>query len=203
MASTDSGSSSYYLNRELSQLEFARRVLAMAQSQDVPMLERLRYLCITGSILDEFFEVRVAGLKQQAAYGSVQREADNLSADEQLIKIAESAKRLVADLCTLLNDDLAPAMSVEGIRLLRPNEWTEAQVAWLKRFFSREVAPIISPMGLDPAHPFPEPVNKSLAFIVTLEGRDAFGVKFWPIISSVLPPPISITSCRLLLSPMP
>ena len=139
------------------------------------MLERLRYLCITSSILDEFFEVRVAGLKQQAAYGSVQREADNLSADEQLIKIAESAKRLVADLYTVLNDDLAPAMSVEGIRLLRPNEWTEAQVAWLKRFFSREVAPIISPMGLDPAHPFPEPVNKSLAFIVTLEGRDAFG----------------------------
>ena len=82
MASTDLGSSSFYLNRELSQLEFARRVLAMAKSQDVPMLERLRYLCITSSILDEFFEIRVAGLKQQAAYGSVQREADNLSAEE-------------------------------------------------------------------------------------------------------------------------
>ena len=139
------------------------------------MLERLRYLCITSSILDEFFEIRVAGLKQQAAYGSVQRDADNLSADEQLIKIAESAKRLVADLYGVLNDELAPEMSAAGIRLLRPQEWTEAQVAWLKRFFSREVAPIISPMGLDPAHPFPEPVNKSLAFIVTLEGRDAFG----------------------------
>lgn len=139
------------------------------------MLERLRYLCITSSILDEFFEIRVAGLKQQAVYGSVQREADNLSADEQLVKIADSAKRLVADLYGVLNDELAPQMNAAGVRLLRPNEWTEAQVAWLKRFFSREVAPIISPMGLDPAHPFPEPANKSLAFIVTLEGRDAFG----------------------------
>lgn len=175
MVSTDLGSSSFYLNRELSQLEFARRVLAMARSQDIPMLERLRYLCITSSILDEFFEIRVAGLKQQAAYGSVQRDADNLSADEQLVKIAESAKRLVADLYCVLNDELAPEMSAEGVRLLRPHEWTEPQVVWLKRFFSREVAPIISPMGLDPAHPFPEPVNKSLAFIVTLEGRDAFG----------------------------
>ena len=175
MASTDLGSSSFYLNRELSQLEFARRVLAMAKSQDVPMLERLRYLCITSSILDEFFEIRVAGLKQQAAYGSVQREADNLSAEEQLVKIAESARRLVTDLYGVLNEELAPALSAEGVRLLGPNEWTEAQAAWLKRFFSREVAPIISPMGLDPAHPFPEPANKSLAFIVTLEGRDAFG----------------------------
>ena len=147
----------------------------MAKSRDVPMFERLRYLCITSSILDEFFEVRVAGLKQQAAYGSVQREADNLSADEQLVKIAESAKRLVADLYGVLNDELTPALSAEGVRLLGPNDWTEAQVAWLKRFFSREVAPIVSPMGLDPAHPFPEPVNKSLAFIVTLAGRDAFG----------------------------
>ena len=139
------------------------------------MLERLRYLCITSSILDEFFEIRVAGLKQQAAYGSVQREADNLSAEEQLVKIAESARRLVTDLYGVLNEELAPALSAEGVRLLGPNEWTEAQTAWLKRFFSREVAPIISPMGLDPAHPFPEPANKSLAFIVTLEGRDAFG----------------------------
>ena len=147
----------------------------MAKSRDVPMFERLRYLCITSSILDEFFEVRVAGLKQQAAYGSVQREADNLSADEQLVKIAKSAKRLVADLYGVLNDELTPALSAEGVRLLGPNDWTEAQVAWLKRFFSREVAPIVSPMGLDPAHPFPEPVNKSLAFIVTLAGRDAFG----------------------------
>jgi polyphosphate kinase len=175
VASTDLGSSNFYLNRELSQLDFARRVLAMAKSRDVPMFERLRYLCITSSILDEFFEVRVAGLKQQAAYGSVQREADNLSADEQLVKIAKSAKRLVADLYGVLNDELTPALSAEGVRLLGPNDWTEAQVAWLKRFFSREVAPIVSPMGLDPAHPFPEPVNKSLAFIVTLAGRDAFG----------------------------
>jgi polyphosphate kinase len=139
------------------------------------MLERLRYLSITSGILDEFFEIRVAGLKQQADYGAVQRDADNLSAEEQLEQVAAAAKALVADLYATLNDELLPELKAQKIRLLRSSEWTDAQVNWLKRFFAREVAPIISPVGLDPAHPFPEPANKNLAFIVTLEGRDAFG----------------------------
>lgn len=175
MASTDLKLPSYYINRELSQLEFCRRVLFMARDGGLPMLERLRYLSITSGILDEFFEIRVAGLKQQADYGAVQRDADNLSAEEQLEQVAAAAKALVADLYATLNDELLPELKAQKIRLLRSSEWTEAQVNWLKRFFAREVAPIISPVGLDPAHPFPEPANKNLAFIVTLEGRDAFG----------------------------
>ena len=175
MVSTDLNLPSYYINRELSQLEFCRRVLFMARDGGLPTLERLRYLSITSGILDEFFEIRVAGLKQQADYGSVQRDADNLSAEEQLDQVAAAAKALVADLYATLNDELLPELKAQKIRLLRSSEWTEAQVNWLKRFFAREVAPIISPVGLDPAHPFPEPANKNLAFIVTLEGRDAFG----------------------------
>lgn len=175
MASTDLNLPSYYINRELSQLEFCRRVLFMARDGGLPMLERLRYLSITSGILDEFFEIRVAGLKQQADYGAVQRDADNLSAEEQLEQVSAAAKILVTDLYATLNDDLLPELKAQNIRLLRSSEWTDAQVNWLKRFFSREVAPIISPVGLDPAHPFPEPANKNLAFIVTLEGRDAFG----------------------------
>ena len=175
MAPTDLKLASYYINRELSQLEFCRRVLFMARDTDLPVLERLRYLSITSGILDEFFEIRVAGLKQQADYGAVQRDADNLSAEEQLEHVAAAAKILITDLYASLNDDLLPELKAQNIRLLRSSEWTDAQVNWLKRFFSREVAPIISPVGLDPAHPFPEPANKNLAFIVTLEGRDAFG----------------------------
>ena len=166
---------SYYINRELSQLEFCRRVLFTAKEQSVPLLERLRYLCITSEILDEFFEIRVAGLKQQAAYGAVQREADGLSADEQLVGIADTAQDLVVDLYATLNEKLLPALKSEKIALLRSSQWNAEQLSWLRRFFTREVAPIISPVGLDPAHPFPEPANKNLAFIVTLEGRDAFG----------------------------
>lgn len=175
MNAKDLSSPTLYINRELSQLEFSRRVLAMAKDRQLPLLERVRYLSITSGILDEFFEIRVAGLKQQAAYGAVQREADNLSAEEQLEKIAASARSLVSDLYDTMNHELIPALGEEKIRLLRSNHWNEQQRDWLRRYFSREVAPIISPVGLDPAHPFPEPANKNLAFIVTLEGRDAFG----------------------------
>ena len=165
----------YYINRELSQLEFCARVLSTAQDGRLPLLERLRYLSITSGLLDEFFEIRVAGLKQQALHGAVQRQADNLSPEEQLEQIAVKVKSLVVELYATLNDDVLPQLEAQNIRLLRSSQWTDVQLNWLKRFFLREVAPIISPVGLDPAHPFPEPANKNLAFIVTLEGRDAFG----------------------------
>ena len=165
----------YYINRELSQLEFCARVLSTAQDGRLPLLERLRYLSITSGLLDEFFEIRVAGLKQQALHGAVQRQADNLSPEEQLEQIAVKVKSLVVELYATLNDDVLPQLEAQNIRLLRSSQWTDGQLNWLKRFFLREVAPIISPVGLDPAHPFPEPANKNLAFIVTLEGRDAFG----------------------------
>ncbi len=164
-----------YINRELSQLEFMRRVVAQAEDDSVPLLERLRFLCIASSVLDEFFEIRIAGLKQQEAYGSTQRGPDNLSAADQLRVIGPVVKELLSHQYAVLNDVLLPKLDMQGIRILKREDWNSKQQAWLKRYFSRELAPIISPVGLDPSHPFPEPLNKSMAFIVTLEGKDAFG----------------------------
>jgi polyphosphate kinase len=164
-----------YINRELSLLEFHRRVLAQAKEERVPLLERLRYLCISSSVLDEFFEIRVAGLKQQEAYRATQRGPDNLTPTEQLRRICETVRELVEEQYRVLNDDLLPRLEDQGIRMLDPDDWTSKQRQWLKRYFKRELAPIMSPIALDPAHPFPQPLNKSLTFIVTLEGEDAFG----------------------------
>ncbi|MEM9622742.1 MAG: polyphosphate kinase 1 [Pseudomonadota bacterium] len=171
----DLASPHLYINRELSQLEFMRRVVAQAQDETVPVLERLRFLCIASSVLDEFFEIRVAGLRQQEAYGSVQRGPDNLSPTDQLGQIEPLAHSLVEEQYRILNDILLPKLDKQGIRLLPAKKWNSKQKTWLKSFFNKELAPIISPVGLDPAHPFPEPLNKSLAFIVTLDGKDAFG----------------------------
>ena len=164
-----------YINRELSFLEFNRRVLEQAKKDDVPLLERLRFLCISSSNLDEFFEIRVAGLKQQEALGAAHRAADNFSAAEQLRRIAESARALLAEQYRVLNEILFPLFHSEGIRFLRRDEWEKKQRQWIKRFFNHELEPILTPIGLDPAHPFPRLLNKSLNFIVTLEGKDAFG----------------------------
>lgn len=164
-----------YINRELSQLEFMRRVVAQSRDENIPMLERLRFLCIASLVLDEFFEIRVAGLKQQEAYGATQRGPDNMSASEQLRAISVRAQELVDEQYDVLNNILLPKLDLQGIRLLEQESWNPKQRGWIKSYFARELAPIISPVGLDPAHPFPEPMNKSLAFIVTLEGQDAFG----------------------------
>ncbi len=172
---SDLGRPELYINRELSQLEFLRRVLAQATESDVPLLERLRFLCIASSVLDEFFEIRVAGLKQQEAYGSVQTGADNMSPSEQLRHINERVRDLVDAQYRTLKDDLLPLLDLQGIRFLTAQEWNGKQRAWIKRYFNRELLPIMSPMALDPAHPFPDVLNKGLAFIVTLEGKDAFG----------------------------
>ncbi|NIP16189.1 MAG: polyphosphate kinase 1 [Pseudomonadales bacterium] len=165
----------FYINRELSLLEFHRRVLAQAREQRVPLLERLRYLCISSAVLDEFFEIRVAGLKQQEAYRATQRGPDNLTPTEQLRRISETVRGLVDEQYRVLNEDLLPRLEDQGIKILDPEEWSGKQKQWLKRYFKRELAPIMSPIALDPAHPFPQPLNKSLTFIVTLEGEDAFG----------------------------
>ena len=171
----DLDSSDLYINRELSLLEFNRRVLELAKSDDVPLLERLRFLCIASSNLDEFFEIRVAGLKQQQALGATQRGPDNLSPTEQLRRIAVLAHELVAEQYRVLNDVLFPLLAAEGIRFLKRDQWNGAQERWLADFFHRELQPILTPIGLDPAHPFPRILNKNLTFIVTLEGKDAFG----------------------------
>ncbi|MEE4380687.1 MAG: polyphosphate kinase 1, partial [Pseudomonadales bacterium] len=164
-----------YINRELALLEFNRRVLEQSKDEGVPLLERLRFLCIAASNLDEFFEIRVAGLKQQVAYGSTQRGPDNLGPTDQLRRIAEIGHALVDEQYRVLNEVLIPRLDAEDIRFIRRSEWNRRQATWVKRYFSRELAPVLSPIALDPAHPFPRVLNKSLNFIVTLEGKDAFG----------------------------
>ena len=168
-------SAELYLNRELSQLAFNRRVLEQAKRDAVPLLERLRFLCIASSILDEFFEIRVSGLKQQAEVGATQRGPDNLSPSEQLRRIARVAHEMVDEQYRVLNDVLFPLLDAEGIRFLKRSRWNAGQETWLRDFFHRELEPILTPIGLDPAHPFPRIINKNLTFIVTLEGKDAFG----------------------------
>ncbi|MFN2349736.1 MAG: polyphosphate kinase 1 [Thioalkalivibrio sp.] len=164
-----------YLNRELSLLAFNRRVLDLAKEESMPLLERLRYLCISSTNLDEFFEVRVAGLKQQVQLGVNTPGPEGLSAAEQLLRVGAQAHDLVDDQYATLNEILIPALELENIRFVRRTSWNTEQATWVKEFFHRELLPVLSPLGLDPAHPFPRILNKSLNFIVTLEGKDAFG----------------------------
>ena len=175
MDSPDLKTPDFYINRELSLLEFNQRVLAQAMDETVPLLERLKFLSISSSNLDEFFEIRVAGLKQLQELGSGPMAPDLLSIPEQLTAIHERAQKLVADQYTCLNDVLMPAMRAKGIRLLNRKEWSPDLERWLEQYFEREVEPVLSPLGLDPARPFPRIQNKSLNFIVRLRGKDAFG----------------------------
>ena len=164
-----------YINRELSQLEFNRRVLELAKDDDVPLLERLSFLCIANSNLDEFFEIRVAGLIHQQAFGAAQRGPENLPPADQLRAIAQVAHELLDEQYRVLNELLLPRLDAEGIRFIARDKWNPKQSAWLRRYFMHDLVPILSPVGLDPAHPFPKVLNKGLSFIVTLEGKDAFG----------------------------
>lgn len=164
-----------YINRELSLLQFNRRVLEQARESSVPLLERLKFLCISSTNLDEFFEIRVAGLKQRIASGSVQAGPDSFLPAEVMSQISAEAHRLVDEQYHVLNDELIPALEDENIRFLKRTQWNEQQEAWVADYFSHELSPVLSPLGLDPAHPFPRILNKSLNFIVSLEGKDAFG----------------------------
>ena len=165
----------YYINRELSLLEFNRRVLAQARDKSTPLLERLFFLCIASSNIDEFFEIRVAGLKQQVAFGSTQSGPDNMSPSEQLQRISDVAHQLVDEQYRVLNEEVLPAMKKADIHCIDRHNWNQKQQEWIKSYFNRELLPILSPVGLDPAHPFPQVLNKSLNFIISLEGKDAFG----------------------------
>jgi polyphosphate kinase len=163
------------LNRELGILAFNRRVLAQAADETVPLLERLRFLTIVSSNLDEFFEIRVAGLKEQIKLGISDPGSDGLTPKETLTIVTREARDLVSRQFDLLNDVLLPELAKAGIRFLRRGTWNDAQRAWVHDYFKREVLPVLTPIGLDPAHPFPRVFNKSLNLIVELEGRDAFG----------------------------
>jgi len=175
MPQTNFAKPEYFLNRELSLIEFNQRVLANATDESVPLLERLRFLCISSSNLDEFFEIRVAGIKQMVELGSVQAGPDNLQPAELLRQICGKARALVEQQYSIFNNYLVGRLAEQNIRFLPRNEWSERQVEWLQNYFFENLMPVMSPLGLDPAHPFPRILNKSLNFIVSLEGKDAFG----------------------------
>jgi polyphosphate kinase len=164
-----------FINREISSLEFNQRVLAQSLDPRVPLLERLNFLCISSSNLDEFFEIRVAGVKQLLELGSTTIGADGLGLAEQLTAIHARAKELVRDQYACLNDVLLPALREVGIDVLDAEDWDTQTRAWVEHHFAAEVEPVLSPLGLDPARPFPRIQNKSLNFIVKLSGKDAYG----------------------------
>jgi polyphosphate kinase len=162
-------------NRELSFLAFDERVLELARDPEVPLLERLRFLCITSSNLDEFFEIRVAGLKQKIQGGLESAGIDGLSPSQEMDAINHAAHALVEKQYQLLNDVLIPELAGQDIRFFKRESWSTAMSEWVESFFVSSIAPVLSPLGLDPAHPFPRLTNKSLNFIIDLRGVDAFG----------------------------
>lgn len=159
------------LDRDHSLLAFNERVLDWAVRDDVPLLERLRFLCIVSSNLDEFFEVRAE--PHLSAYQANDRKGQ-YSVDS-FDRLADALHQLVARQYTLYNEKLMPGLEAQGLRILSHGERNAAQRAWVKQYFEREVRPLLIPVGLDPSHPFPQVANKSLNFIVRLSGKDAFG----------------------------
>ncbi|PXZ50491.1 RNA degradosome polyphosphate kinase, partial [Pseudomonas aeruginosa] len=162
--------SSLYIHRELSQLQFNIRVLEQALDESYPLLERLKFLLIFSSNLDEFFEIRIAGLKKQITFAREQAGADGLLPHQALARISELVHEQVSRQYRILNETLLPELAKHQIRFIRRRHWTLKIKTWVRRFFRDEIAPIITPIGLDPTHPFPLLVNKSLNFIVELEG---------------------------------
>ncbi len=166
-----------FINRELSLLAFNERVFAQAEDATLPLLERVRFLCIASSNLDEFFEVRVAGLKAQLRLNPSHADVDGMPAEETLRLVSKRAHTLVARQYALLNDTLLPLLAQEGVMLHLSSEWNDAVDAWAREYFRQAILPVLTPIGLDPAHPFPRVLNKSLNFAVELGGHDAFGRK--------------------------
>lgn len=187
--STDLSNPAFYLNRELSILDFNLRVLEQATDLRHPLIERLNFLLIFSRNLDEFFEIRVAGLQQQIMMGQANPGPDGLLPQEVLATISALCHAAVERQYRILNEDLLPALAEENIRYLRREEWNDQQATWVRRYFKEQVLPVLTPIGLDPAHPFPRLVNKSLNFIVSLEGKDAFGRQ---ISLAVVPAPRSL-----------
>lgn len=164
-----------YINRELSHLQFNIRVLEQALDESHPLLERLFFLCIFSKNLDEFYEVRVADLERQVSSGREKAGADGLYPQRVLDSIYELCSQVVDKQYRILNETIFPALSEQNIHFLRRHRWNEAQRQWANEYFDNNILPLISPICLDTSHPFPRLVNKSLNFIVELEGKDAFG----------------------------
>jgi|TARA_R110002073_G_scaffold11861_4_gene53433 polyphosphate kinase len=165
----------FYVNRELSLLQFNLRVLEQAMDERHPLMERLNFLLIFSSNMDEFFEIRVAGLRNQLEKNIGQPGPDGLLPDEILERIGIITHEAVNRQYDILNNIILPALADEGVRFLKREDWTAEQAEWVKRYFRDQVYPVLTPIALDPAHPFPRLVNKSLNFIVSLDGKDAFG----------------------------
>ena len=168
-------SPSSYINRDLSLLQFHLRVLAQAADPHHPLLERLFFLMIFSSNIDEFFEIRVAGIMQKLNLGDVSTSVHGMRPSEILNEISAVTHDAIAEQYRILNEDILPALALEDIRYLKRDEFNAEQSAWMKRYFTEQVSPVLTPISIDPAHPFPRLVNKSLNFIATLEGKDAFG----------------------------
>jgi len=165
----------YYFNREMSLLQFNLRVLEQAMDDSHPLMERLNFLLIFSSNMDEFFEIRVAGLKNKLETHTGQPGPDGMLAEEVLKEISRITHEAVDRQYHILNNILLPALREEGVDFLRREDWTEAQIEWVKKYFREQIYPVLTPIALDPSHPFPRLVNKSLNFIVSLDGKDAFG----------------------------
>ena len=178
-----------FINRELSILDFHLRVLEQAVDPLHPLLERMNFLLIFSRNMDEFFEIRVAGVMEQLALGNESRSPDGLTPKQVLDKISETTHAAIERQYRILNQEIFTQLRKEDICFLRRGELTPAQSQWVKKYFQEQVAPVLTPISLDPAHPFPRLVNKSLNFIVTLEGKDAFGRQ---IDLAVVPAPRSL-----------
>jgi polyphosphate kinase len=164
-----------FFNRELSQLQFNHRVLKQVLDDTHPLINRLIFCCIFSSNMDEFFEIRVAGMRQQLKYGREQIKADGMQPEQLLAEISRVAHEYIDEQYDILNNVLIPELEKQNIHFVRRHEWTEAQAQWVRNYFDEEILPVVSPIGLDRSHPFPRLVNKSLNFIVELDGKDAFG----------------------------
>jgi len=172
---TKTPDSEYLINRELGILEFNRRVLAQAEDPTTPLLERLRFLSIFSSNMDEFFEIRVAGLKEQMRLNAHHLYPDGHTARQIYNEVSKVSHGMVAKQYELLNKEVLPALASQGIRFHKRVDWTPEQAEWIKQFFFSDLMPVLTPIGLDPSHPFPNVLNKSLNFAVELAGKDAFG----------------------------
>jgi polyphosphate kinase len=190
-----------FLQRDLSQLAFNERVLAMAQREHVPLAERLRYLCIVSSNMDEFFEVRLSALIDDMREEGGWNERSALWAT--YVAASRRAQALVERQYALFNDVVMPALAGAGVVVINHAERTPAQRAWVRAYFEQEVRPLLSPIGLDPSHPFPQVMNKALNFIVQLDGKDAFGrpsaiaiLKIPRVVPRVIPLPDDLSGGR-------
>ena len=173
--STDVSNPELFINREISQLKFNQRVLEQAKDSNTPLLERLKFLCISCSNLDEFFEIRVFGIKQHIEFSTGHTSADNKPAKQVLKEVHEATTTLVNEQYRVFNDVVLPELAKQNVHFIPREKWTRKERAWIENYFIEQVEPVLSPLGIDPGHPFPRILNKSLNFIVEVGGSDAFG----------------------------